>query len=86
MLGPQAVPFDLRSTGPDGTEHASAHPIMVSNDRYELGVGEAFGSRRRIDARALGIVAARFQSSGDLARFVRLQATGRARRFPGWSE
>jgi diacylglycerol kinase family enzyme len=86
VLGPQAVPFDLRFPGPDGTEHASAHLIMVSNNGYELGVGEAFGSRRRIDAGALGIVAARFQSSGDLARFVRLQATGRARRFPGWSE
>jgi diacylglycerol kinase family enzyme len=86
MLGPQAVPFDLRFTGPDGTEHDSAHLILVSNDRYELDRGEGFGSRRRIDAGALGIVAARFRSSGDIARFVRLQAAGRARRFPGWAE
>jgi len=46
MLGPRAVPFDLRFTGPDGTEHASAHLILVSNDRYQLGSGEGFGSRR----------------------------------------
>jgi Diacylglycerol kinase catalytic domain len=50
MLGPDAVPFDLRFTGPDGTEHLSAHLILVSNDRYELGRAEGFGSRRCIDA------------------------------------
>jgi diacylglycerol kinase family enzyme len=86
MLGPQAVPFDLRFTGPDGTEHDSAHLILVSNDPYELNRGEGFGSRRRIDAGTLGIVAARFRSAGDIARFVRLQSAGRARRFPGWAE
>jgi diacylglycerol kinase family enzyme len=86
MLGPDAVPFDLRFTGPDGKEQVSAHLIMVSNDRYELRGREAFGSRRRIDAGTLGIVAARFRSSGDIARFMRLQAAGWARRFPGWTE
>jgi diacylglycerol kinase family enzyme len=86
MLGPHAEPFDLRFTGPDGTEHRSAHLILVSNDRYELDRGEGFGSRRRIDAGTLGIVAATFRSSGDIAKFLRLQSTGRARRFPGWAE
>jgi diacylglycerol kinase family enzyme len=86
MLGPDAAPFDLRFTGPDGTEHETAHLILVSNDKYELGRGEGFGSRRRIDAGTLGIVAARFRSSGEIARFVQLQATGRARRFSGWAE
>jgi diacylglycerol kinase family enzyme len=86
MLGPRAIPFDLRFTGPDGTEHPSAHLIMVSNNRYDLSAGEAFGSRRRIDAGTLGIVAVRFQSSGEVARFVELEAAGQPRRFPGWSE
>jgi diacylglycerol kinase family enzyme len=86
LLGPDAAPFDLRFTGPDGTEHLSAHLIMVSNDRYELGRAEGFGSRRRIDAGTLGIVAARFQSSGDAATFARLQASGRTRRPEGWLE
>ena len=36
MLGPHAAPFDLRFVGPDGTEHQSAHLILVSNNRYEL--------------------------------------------------
>jgi diacylglycerol kinase family enzyme len=86
MLGPSAAPFDLQFTGPDGTEHLSAHLIMVSNDRYELGRAEGFGSRRRIDAGTLGIVAARFKSSNDVAKFAQLQASGRTRRPEGWLE
>ena len=86
MLGPEATPFDLRFTGPDGTEHASAHLILVSNDRYELGGGEGFGSRRRIDAGNLGIVAATFRTSGEIARLIESQAAGRSWRPPGWVE
>ena len=86
MLGPGAVPFDLRFTGPDGTEHASAHLILVSNDRYQLGSGEGFGSRRRIDAGSLGIVAARFRSPGEIARLLESVGDGRSWRPPGWAE
>jgi diacylglycerol kinase family enzyme len=86
MLGPNAVPFDLRFTGPDGTDHASAHLILVSNDRYELGSGEGFGSRRRIDSGALRIVAATFRTSGEIARLIQTQAAGRTWRPPGWVE
>jgi diacylglycerol kinase family enzyme len=86
MLGPGATPLDLRFTGPDGTEHASAHLILVSNDRYELGSGEGFGSRRRIDAGNLGIVAATFRTSGEIARLIQSEAAGRAWRPPGWVE
>jgi diacylglycerol kinase family enzyme len=86
MLGPNATPFDLRFTGPDGTEHASTHLILVSNDRYELGSGEGFGSRRRIDGGNLGIVAATFRSSSELARLVEAEAAGRSWRPPGWLE
>jgi diacylglycerol kinase family enzyme len=69
-----------------GTEHESAHLILVSNNRYELGGGEGFGSRRRIDAGTLGIVAASFESSNDITRFVQVQGAGRARRFSGSAE
>jgi diacylglycerol kinase family enzyme len=86
MLGPGAVPFDLRFAGPDGTEHTTAHLILVSNDRYQLGSGEGFGSRRRIDAGSLGIVAATFRSSDELARLVQAVAGGRSWRPPGWAE
>ncbi len=86
MLGPGAVPVDLRFTGPDGTEHESAHLIMVSNNKYELARAEGFGSRRRIDTGTLGIVAARFQSSDEVAQLVRLQVAGSRRRPRGWME
>jgi diacylglycerol kinase family enzyme/uncharacterized membrane protein HdeD (DUF308 family) len=86
MLGPHAAPFDLRFTGPDGTEHQAVHLIMVSNNRYELGHPEGFGSRRRIDTGTLGIVAARFQSPNEAARFARMQASARHRRPRGWVE
>jgi len=86
MLGPDATPFDLRFTGPDGTTHASAHLILVSNDRYQLGSGEGFGSRRSIDGGNLGIVAATFRSSGEIARLLESGASGRNWRPPGWIE
>jgi diacylglycerol kinase family enzyme len=86
MLGPDAAPFDLRFTGPDGTAHASAHLILVSNDRYELGSGEGFGSRRRVDSGNLGIVAATFRSPGEIARLIESGAAGGSWRPPGWVE
>jgi diacylglycerol kinase family enzyme len=86
MLGPDATPFDLRFTGPDGTTHASAHLILVSNDRYQLGSGEGFGSRRTIDGGNLGIVAATFRSSAELTRLLESGATGGNWRPPGWVE
>jgi diacylglycerol kinase family enzyme len=86
MLGRDATPFDLRFTGPDGTTHASAHLILVSNDRYQLGSGEGFGSRRHIDGGTLGIVAATFQSSAEIARLLESGASGRNWRPPGWVE
>ena len=86
MLGPDATPFDLRFTGPDGTESESAHLILVSNNRYDLRGGEGFGSRRRIDAGILGILAASFRSSTDIAWFMASQGSGRTRRPRGWSE
>jgi diacylglycerol kinase family enzyme len=86
MLGPRAKPFDLRYTGPDGSQNASAHLILVSNDRYELSRPEGFGSRRSIDGGTLGIVAATFRSSKELARFIQMFSSGRGNRFAGWQE
>jgi diacylglycerol kinase family enzyme len=86
LLGPHAAPFDLRFTGPDGTEHHSAHLILVSNNRYELSHPEGFGSRRRLDAGTLGICTARLEAPGEAARFAQLQASGPTRRPAGWLE
>jgi diacylglycerol kinase family enzyme len=86
MLGPDAKPYDLRYTGPDDTEHLTAHLVLVSNDPYELDGREGFGSRRRLDRGRLGIVTATFDSAADLARLIGLQAVSQVRRFSGWTE
>jgi diacylglycerol kinase family enzyme len=86
MLGPEAAPFDLQFTGPDGTEQTSAHLILVSNGRYQLGRAEGFGSRRRMDAGTLGIVAATFQSPNDVAKLGRQPSALGGRRPRGWLE
>lgn len=86
MLGPHAAPFALRFVGADGSEHQSAHLILVSNNRYELSHPEGFGSRRRLDTGTLGIVAARLESPGEAARSAQLKASGRIRRPAGWAE
>jgi diacylglycerol kinase family enzyme len=86
LLGPHAAPFDLRFVGPDGTEHHSAHLILVSNNHYQLSHPEGFGSRRRLDAGTLGIVAAWLQSPGEAARSARAQASGPTRRPADWLE
>lgn len=70
---------------PDGTEHQSAHVILVSNGRYDLTGPQAFGSPRRLDGGTSGIVTAELRSSRDLARFIQMETTmGRASRFRGW--
>jgi diacylglycerol kinase family enzyme len=86
MLGPDSVPFDLQFTGPDGTEQTSAHLILVSNGRYQLGRAEGFGSRRRMDAGTLGIVAATFQSPDEAGTLARLPSALGGRRPRGWLE
>ena len=53
---------------PDGSTALSAHLILTSNNPYQLGTPEGFGSRRSIDDGTLGIVAATFRDSKELAR------------------
>jgi diacylglycerol kinase family enzyme len=84
MLGPDATPFDLQFTGPDGTEHENVHVILVSNDRYELSRAEGFGSRRRLDLGTLGIVAARFESAREASAFAGARSSWHRPR--GWLE
>ena len=86
MLGPSAVPLDLRFTGPDGTSYPSAHLILVSNNPYQLASMAGRGTRERMDLGILGVVAARIADAHDASRFVALEAAGQIRRFPGWLE
>jgi diacylglycerol kinase family enzyme len=86
LLGPNAVPMDLRFRGPDGTAYPTAQVVMVSNNPYDLDRLTGRGTRERIDGGVLGIVAARISSARDLSRFIALEAAGRPRRLPGWLE
>ncbi len=56
LLGPGAVPFDLRFTDPGGAEYETAQLVMVSNNRYQLDPLGARGTRAAIDGGTLGVV------------------------------
>jgi diacylglycerol kinase family enzyme len=86
MLGPDAEPFDLRFTGPDGSEVPSAHLILVSNDPYQLDHLGGRGTRERMDVGTLGVVATRIASAAEAVTFVGLEAAGKVRSFRGWLE
>jgi len=86
MLGPDALPFDLRFIGPDGQERPTAHLLMVSNDPYELDHVGSQGVRQRMDLGTLGVVAARIAGPREAVQFVALEAAGRVRSFSGWLE
>jgi diacylglycerol kinase family enzyme len=86
MLGPNARPFDLRYRGPDGTEHASCHLAMVSNNPYQLRSLVGFGTRERLDGGVLGIMTATIADAAKWEEFLALEAVGRIARFSGWLE
>jgi diacylglycerol kinase family enzyme len=86
LLGADAVPLDLRFTGPDGTEVPTAQVILVSNDPYQLDHIGGRGTRKSLDDGVLGIVAARIGDANDARQFAALQAAGQVRRFRGWQE
>ena len=56
LLGPGAVPFDLRFTDPGGAEYRTAQLVMVSNNRYQLDPLGAQGTRGAMDGGTLGVV------------------------------
>jgi diacylglycerol kinase family enzyme len=84
LIGPEATPLDLRFTGPDGTEYPTAQLILVSNDPYQLDHIGGRGTRARLDAGTLGVVAARTEGPRQAHQFVALEAAGQIRRFEGW--
>jgi len=86
LLGPDAVPLDLRFRGPDGASYPTAQLILVSNDPYQLDQLGGLGTRERIDLGVLGIVTSRISGAADARRFAALEAAGQIRRFPGWME
>jgi hypothetical protein len=56
LVGPDAVPFDLRFTDPDGAEYEAAQLVLVSNNRYQLDPLGVQGTRGTMDGGMLGVV------------------------------
>ncbi len=56
LLGPDAVPFDLRFSDPGGAEYERAQLVLVSNNRYQLDPLAAQGTRGTMDGGTLGVV------------------------------
>ena len=83
VLGPDSQPFDLRFTGPDGTEHPGAHVIQVSNNPYGR-TASAMGSRPRMDTQELGVVSLVLGPEGGAAALIAALATGHPERFAGF--
>jgi diacylglycerol kinase family enzyme len=86
MIGPDALPFDLRFAGPDGEQCPSAHLVLVSNNPYEMDHLSGRGTRSRMDLGTLGLVAVRINGPRDAVAFVGMEAAGSIRRFHGWLE
>ncbi len=88
LLGPDAKPFDLRFTGPEGESEQSAPLLLVSNNPYELARLGAAGRRPSLSRGVLGIVAIDVQGPAELAQLVTVEAAGRiewAQRFRSWT-
>ena len=83
MLGPDAEPFDLRFTGPDGSEVPSPTCILVSNDPYELDHLDGRGTRARMDTGTLGVVTARIASAARHGHVRRARGGGQDPQLPG---
>lgn len=86
LLGPDAEPFDLRFTGPDGVERHGVQVLQVSNNPYVLTSLSGFASRPKLDTGELGIATVQVGGALDVARFVVAQWLGRLRSFHGFDE
>ena len=67
VLGPSGSELDLQWASPDGTVHASAATILVSNNPYRLGHAVGSGTRPRIDAGRLGVFVIPARGGGERA-------------------
>lgn len=86
IIGPDAVPMDLRYTTPSGEERPTAQLILVSNNVYDLHHLRGVGTRARIDAGVLGVVAVYVGGAVDAQKLAALEAAGQVQRFSGWQE
>ncbi len=84
LLGPDAQRPDLRFALPDGTRRESADLLLVSNNTYRLEHLGGFGTRQRLDAGTLGIVAVTVNRAAEVPALISAELAGRISRFPGY--
>ena len=86
IIGPDAIPLDLRFPLPSGEAATTAQLLLVSNNPYQLAHIRGGGTRERLDSGLLGVASVRVQSAADAQRFAALEVAGQVQRFPGWHE
>ncbi len=86
MLGPRAQPLDLHYSLPSGQPAVPGQLLLVSNNRYDLAHLRGGGTRERLDAGVLGVVALRVSSAADAEKVALLEMAGQIQRFAGWNE
>jgi diacylglycerol kinase family enzyme len=82
LVGPEAQPFDLQFTTPEGREIDGAFLVMVSNNQYFLSPGLDIAQRRSLDSGRLGVIAVTGTSAAEAGRLVGLTAIGGGARDP----
>ncbi|HYN66923.1 MAG TPA: diacylglycerol kinase family protein [Ornithinibacter sp.] len=86
LIGPAAVPLDLRFTLPSGEQATSANLVLVSNNPYQLSHLRGASTRPRLDGGRLGVVSVLVRGAGDAEKLAALEAAGQVGRFSGWNE
>ena len=86
LLGPNAVPLDLRFMLPSGEQATSANLVLVSNNPYQLSHLRGASTRPRLDSGTLGVVSVLVRGAADAQKFAALEAAGQVSRFAGWNE
>ncbi len=86
LLGPDAEPFGLHFTGPDGLHHRGAQMVLVANNPYVLTLADGFGTRARLDTGELGVASVEVRGPADVTQLVAAQTARRPQLFRGWHE
>ena len=79
LIGPAAVPLDLRFTLPSGEQATSANLVLVSNNPYQLSHLRGASTRPLLDAGRLGVVSVLVRGAADAEKFAALEAAGQVR-------
>ena len=70
LIGPDAVPFDLRFVGQDGRAHDTAVLVLIANNRYVVDPWPRHGTRGDLDGGVLGIIAVTGPPPGGLSEWT----------------